>query len=284
MSFLDHIAACNNFTEGRHRPFVVDGARVGHVDATFAEILASHPDIFVVAADSVGLNDGLKTYDARTRAVDCALRAINSDGLGLPWRDENYPVLTAWGREPFFEMERAAVRRFGVRAFGVHINGYVRRSGGGLDMWIGRRSGDRAVCPGMLDNMVAGGQPAGLGLMENVIKECGEEADVPPELAAAAHAVGAISYVMETADGVSPDTMFCYDLELPDDFVPRNTDGEIASFERLPIEEVAAIVDNQFAFKFNCNLVIIDFLIRHGVLPPEHPDYLALLRGLRREA
>ena len=89
---------------------------------------------------------------------------------------------------------------------------------------------------------------------------------------------------METADGVKPDTMFCYDLELPDDFVPLNTDGETASFERLPIDEVAGIVENQFAFKCNCNLVIIDFLIRHGVLPPEHPDYLTLLRGLRRDA
>jgi hypothetical protein len=35
------------------------------------------------------------------------------------------------------------------------------------------------------------------------------------------------------------------------------------------------------AFKLNCNLVIIDFLIRHGLLPQEDPDYLPILQGLR---
>jgi len=36
-------------------------------------------------------------------------------------------------------------------------------------------------------------------------------------------------------------------------------------------------------FKFNVNLVIIDFLIRHGYLSPDlEPDYLGLVSGLRR--
>jgi hypothetical protein len=35
-------------------------------------------------------------------------------------------------------------------------------------------------------------------------------------------------------------------------------------------------------FKFNCALVVIDFLIRHGVVAPDdEPDYLTLVRGLR---
>jgi hypothetical protein len=33
-------------------------------------------------------------------------------------------------------------------------------------------------------------------------------------------------------------------------------------------------------FKFNCALVVIDFLIRHGLIAPDHPDYVALVRGL----
>ena len=40
--------------------------------------------------------------------------------------------------------------------------------------------------PGMLDNMVAGGQPAGLSLMENVVKEAGEEAGIPCAVAGTA--------------------------------------------------------------------------------------------------
>ena len=129
--------------------------------------------------------------------------------------------------------------------------------------------------------MIAGGQPVGLGLLENVIKEAGEEAGVPPGLARTALPVGAISYVMEDAVGLKPDLMFCWDLELPADFVPVNADGEIAGFRLLPATEVMRIVDGTFDFKFNCNLCNIDFFIRHGVLSPEHPDYETLLAGLR---
>ena len=35
------------------------------------------------------------------------------------------------------------------------------------------------------------------------------------------------------------------------------------------------------AFKLNCNLTIIDFLVRHGFITPEEPDYLEILAGLR---
>ena len=42
------------------------------------------------------------------------------------------------------------------------------------------------------------------------------------------------------------------------------------------------IVDNGDDFKFNCHLVIIDFLIRHGLIGPDHPDYLDLISGLHR--
>jgi hypothetical protein len=35
-------------------------------------------------------------------------------------------------------------------------------------------------------------------------------------------------------------------------------------------------------FMFNTNLVIIDFLIRHGVITPADADYAAIVKGLRR--
>jgi hypothetical protein len=75
--------------------------------------------------------------------------------------------------------------------------------------------------------------------------------------------------------------MYCYDLELPEDFVPRCTDGEVDAFYRLPVAEVARLVRDTDEFKLNCNLVIIDFLVRHGVLSQDDPDYLPILHGLR---
>ncbi len=281
MAFEDYIAACNNHDPDKYRPFLVSGIPVGNVRHDIAEALSGH-DAVLVEADGLRLDDNLTDFDSRSRVLDKLASTLAAEGLVPKLRGEMYPVKTGFEAEALAEIDRAAVPGFGLRAYGVHLNGYVRRADGGIDLWIARRASDRTICPGMLDNMVAGGQPIGLGLMENVIKECGEEANVPPKLAATAQPVGAITYMLETEWGLKPDTMFCYDLELPADFTPSNTDGEVETFYLWPASQVAEIVRDTFDFKFNCNLVIIDFLIRHGLIPPETPGYVSLIRGLRK--
>ena len=118
--------------------------------------------------------------------------------------------------------------------------------------------------------------------MENVIKECAEEADLPEALSAKAVPVGAISYIVERPEGLRRDILFNYDLELPADVTPANTDGEVEAFHRWPLARVVETVRDTDDFKFNCALVVMDFLIRHGHLPPEDPAYLDLQMGLRR--
>lgn len=281
MSYLDHIAACNTHDLAHFVPFAVAGQRVGWVKKDFVDVLADYPDVFAANAREVTLVPELDDYAARTAAVDDALRDLASRGIVTDWRDEPYRVGGSFAGPHLFEMERAAVPFFGVPAYGVHINGFVRRNGE-LHMWIGRRADDRAVCPGQLDNMIAGGQPVGVGLLENVIKEAEEEASVPEALARRAVPVGTISYCQETETGLKPDVMFCYDLELPADFTPENRDGEISAFHLWPVEKVMEVVDTTFDFKFNCNLVNIDFFVRHGRLAPDHPDYVEIVRGLHR--
>jgi isopentenyldiphosphate isomerase len=281
MSFLDRIAECNQWDPENFRWFVVDGCRVGRVRKALMARLAGFPDVFEVADDAVILRPTLATFAARSSAVERVVKALTDEGVVQGWRGEYYSVTREYAEPPFLQMERAAIPHFGVRAFGVHMNGFVRKADG-IHMWIGRRARDKHTYPGMLDNMVAGGQPIGLGLSQNMIKECGEEAGIPPEIAGRAVSVGAITYCMEAPDGLKLDVQFCFDLELPADFTPRNTDGEIAEFYLWPIERVAGIVRDTREFKFNCNLVVIDFLIRHGIIPPDHPDYVALCQGLRR--
>ena len=281
MSFLDHITRCNAYDLSKFVPLIADGEIAGRIRRDRLVHLEQFPDVFSLSDAAVRLADGLETYDDRTAAVEMVVRFLFENGALTGWRGEPYPVGGNWGGPHAFEIERAASPFFGARAYGVHINGFVR-SEDGIHMWIARRADDRPVCPGMLDNMIAGGQPVTLSLKENVIKEAGEEAGVAPELAATAIPTGAVTYCAESEVGLKPDIMFCWDLELPADFKPVNTDGEISEFYLLPAVEVMAIVDASDDFKFNCNLVIIDFCIRHGILPPEHPDYENILRGLRR--
>ena len=281
MSFLDRIAECNLWNPDNFTWFVVDGCRLGRVRKNLVPRLSEFRDVFEIDSDAVHLHPRLETFAARSSEMERVVKALCEEGIVSGVRNEYYPVTRSYGEPPFLQMERAAVPHFGVRAFGVHMNGYVRDKGG-VHMWIGRRARDKHTYPGMLDNLVAGGQPIGIGLHENLIKECGEEAAIPPALAQGAVAVGAITYCMEAPDGLKPDVQFCYDLELPRDFKPRNTDGEIEEFYLWPIARVADIVSETREFKFNCNLVVIDFLVRHGVIPPDHPDYVAICQGLRR--
>jgi 8-oxo-dGTP pyrophosphatase MutT (NUDIX family) len=168
-----------------------------------------------------------------------------------------------------------------VRAYGVHLNGW-HREGKALDLWVGRRAPDKKVAPDKLDNLVAGGIGHEHGLKATLVKEAAEEASLPAEIVAKAVPVGAISYRMETEQGLRDDVLFLYDLDVPADFKPVNTDGEIVGFRRLPAAEVVERVRTTDDFKFNVNLVIIDFALRHGLVTPDEPDYLDLVTGLRR--
>jgi hypothetical protein len=53
----------------------------------------------------------------------------------------------------------------------------------GCEQWLGRRSRQKPTWPGMLDHIVAGGQPHGISVVDNVRKECEEEASIPLALA-----------------------------------------------------------------------------------------------------
>ena len=280
MSYLDRIAECNTHDLERFVPFVVAGVRVGWVRRNRLPALRQAAGCLVVANTGVTLDPNLTTFESRSMALAQVVEALTERGQLSGWRGEQYPVCAAWGQPPLLQLERAAVPWFGIQAHGVHVNGFVRR-GDDLLMWIARRARDKPSYPGMLDNTVAGGQPIGISLLDNVIKECGEEAGIPAAVAARARAVGAITYCLENDSGIKPDCMFLFDLELSADFEPRCVDGEAEAFHLWPIERVAALVRDTREFKFNCNLVIVDFLARHGLLDHTAPDYLSVVRGLR---
>jgi 8-oxo-dGTP pyrophosphatase MutT (NUDIX family) len=280
MSYLHHIRACNAHDLSRFRPFYVGADRVGWVRHGLADHLTRFGNVFTVAPDRVSLAAGLDDFDSRSAAMAGVLDGLVADGTIPRLRHEPYPVVTSWGAPPLLKIDRAAVSYFGVRSYGLHINGFVRRPDG-LHLWVGKRATDRRIAPGKLDNLVAGGQPHGLTLDENLVKEAEEEAGLSADAARKAVPVGAVTYLMENEAGLKPDTLFLYDLEVAEDFVPRNTDGEVEHFMLWPLTQVAECVRDTDDFKFNVNLVIIDFLIRHGYLKPEQPDYLDLAIGLR---
>lgn len=284
MPFLDHIRACNTHDMTGFRPFKAGDSTIGWVRHAFAEqLIRAGLDFRDDGGHTLRFADGIDDFQDRSAALDRAAEWMLAQGLVPILRHEPYPVITRWGGVPLARADRAIVVHFGFRAFGVHVNGLVRHGDGSKSLWIARRAANRAVAPGKLDNMVAGGQPFGLSLRQNIAKEAAEEAGIPAALAAQAVPVGAISYVKENTTGLKPDTMFIFDLEVPEDFEPQNTDGEVEGFMRWPVEQVLADVRDGQAWKFNVALVVIDFMIRHGhITADDEPDYVELIRGLRR--
>ena len=282
MAYLDHIEICNRHDLAGFRPLSVADKIIGHVGHALAEILVDRDDVFEAVGAGLRLRECLDTYYCRSAAVADLVGELSMAGHIPGLRDELYPVATSYEHAPLFAIDRGAVPPFGIRAYGVHVNGYKRDADGAIQMWIGRRGGGQVLCPGMLDNMVAGGLPVGISPFENMVKECAEEASIPEELSRQALAVSEISYVMETRDGLRQDRMFCFDLELPSKFKPVNQDGEVAEFYLWPVEKVAAIVRNTLEFKFNCNLAIIDFLLRYQFIAPNDHEREALARGLHQ--
>lgn len=280
MSYLDRIAALHRWNPAAYRPFTIDGVRVGRIGHATARLLADCPDTFRVAEDEVALAGPPDDLDGRSQRVHAALERLAARGDLPTLRGETYGVSEGWGVPARLRLDRGLVPAFGVKSYGVHVNGFVRTPDG-PKMWIARRAPDKRVAPGKLDHMVAGGLAHGYSARETLVKEAAEEADLPAELARRAQPVGALSYVTELEGGLRDDTLFLYDLELPAEVVPRNTDGELTGFELWDAAEVMARVRDTEDFKFNVAPALTDFFLRHGLLDPDtEPDYLALVAGL----
>lgn len=276
--FWRHIAACNHIPdEASLIPWRIGAERVGWLRPDLARLLTFFPQHVHFDADGAALARRLRSAPARSTALAELAEAAVRAGLAPRLRGELYDVRAAPGAASLATLDRGAVPAFGIRAQGVHVNGLVRRADG-LHVWVATRARDKAVAPGKLDHIVAGGIPAGLDAGQTLVKEAFEEAAIPPELAGSARKVAEITYAMGVEDGLRVDLLHCFDLDLPADFTPRPNDSEVERFELMPIAALFARVRDTDDFKFNVALVMIDLFIREGLVTGDQAARLR--RGL----
>ena len=252
-----HVIACNNARlPGRRVAWRIGAARVGWMAPEVADRFAGFAHVRLDAhglsldADAAGDLPGIG-------------RALAEAGL-FRWRGEEFDVRVSDRAPVLGRIDRGALPVLGLLSTGVHLNGLVRR-GDGWWLWVGRRSPHKAQDPDKLDHLVAGGVPAGLSPWRTLLKEAEEEASMPAELVARAHEVARIGYAMERAEGLRRDRLICYDIELPEEFVPRPGDDEVVAFELWPIARVVEAIRDTDTFKFNVALVLLDLLRRLGI-------------------
>lgn len=265
--------------------FEVAGQQVGWIRPGVATALQRFPEVFRTVGGAIELIPTLDSYERRTQAVEAVLRTLREEAEFTclkGWRNEMYAVMSRFCDAPLMHMERAATSLFGVKRYGVHVNGFSRDKDGNLSMWLGRRSYTKQTYPGKLDNLVAGGLASGCSVKHTLVKECEEEACIPPSLAQTARPVGTISYTYEDDQGVFPECQFLFDLELPSDYKPQIGDGEVHEFYFHPIEQVKELIVSE-EFKPNCAMVVLDFLIRHSIIEPDSETYYQeFIAGLHR--
>ena len=260
-------------------PFYVREHAVGWLRPSFADQLRRWPHVFEVSNAFVTLRAKPDTVAGRTAALAEVTRELARDGVIRGWRDESVRIAHHYAAPELLRIERSATRHFGMMCYGAHVNGFAR-SNGLVHAWISRRSANKSIDPGKLDNLVGGRVAAGFSVDETLRKEAWEEASLPPQLLEGLSCVSAVRVEYSVPEGLHREILFVHDLWLPDDFKPVNQDGEVSEIRLVPLEEVVEqILAGEFTI--DAGTVMIDGLLRQGILPPEDPLYLELLRLLK---
>ncbi|KAH7031138.1 NUDIX hydrolase domain-like protein [Microdochium trichocladiopsis] len=246
----------------------------------------------VTLLDSSGGTDTAAACNAAFLKLVLAARERNVfQALASKRIDEHFRVMGV-AYPAMVHLPRSATALFGIANRGAHMTAYTRDPAtGDIRMWVPRRSAHLRTWPGKLDNSVAGGVRADESPLECIVHEADEEASLDPALVRdKVLPCGAVSYVSLSGAGsggehglISPDVLYVYDLQLPSTVVLSPQDDEVEAFYLWDMAQVKAAL---FAgeFKTNCNLVLIDFFVRHGIITEDNePDYLEILSRLHRK-
>lgn len=215
-----------------------------------------------VADDGVAL----QADEAQFAHLNSALR---EQGLIRAWRDEPYPVFAPDGLQVLARIERASARFWGTLTLGAHANGYVAGANGRpVALWIAQRSFDKATDPGLFDNLIGGGVPAGQSPWQTLQREGWEEAGLHAALLRQARPGRVWRLERDLPEGWQLEHLHVFDLALPDGLVPQNQDGEVHAFTRMPVADALALARSG-RMTVDASLATLDFALRHGLLGDE---------------
>jgi 8-oxo-dGTP pyrophosphatase MutT (NUDIX family) len=231
-----------------------------------------------VNAAFVALRTTPDTPHGRTVALHEVTRALAKEGVIQGWRDEMVSVSHHYAAPELLRIERAATRHFGMIAYAAHLTGFTRR-GGEPYLWIARRAASKSVDPDRLDNLVGGRIATGYTVAETIEKEAWEEAGIPTPLVRGLPCASVVRAEYSVPEGLHREIMFAHDLWFPEDFRPQNQDGEVARLYCLSVPEtIEAMLEGEFTL--DAGAVTVDAFLRHGILAPEDPQFLDLVRLL----
>ena len=285
---IDEAWIDDNELESKFLRFFVGAHALGWLTPPFADALSRWPDVFAQTGRIVCFAAAL---DDRAHADAILARIVSelaADGIITGWRNELYPIGAGLGGDsaPLLHIERAAARAFGITSDAVHVNGVVACEGKPCALWIARRAANKSIDPGMRDNIIGGGVPAGLSVRETLVKEAWEEAGLGAAIASAATPGSRLRIRRIVPEGLQSEVIHVHDLVLPSATIPCNQDGEVGEFERIDIQGLIELLEcdrdliERGPMTLDASLVTLDWLERHGfVTLPESNACRAVYGG-----
>ena len=251
---------------------------IGWICRDQAGRLRAWPEVFEFSETNIFLRPADEA--ALSAALAEVAQALAREGAIQGWRGETYAIRANHGAAVLFHLERAAMRFFGLTSAAAHLNGFVFKDEKPT-IWIARRAATKAIDPGMLDTLVGGGVPSGEDAWRTLLRECGEEAGIPVELARKSRPAGVLQVCREVPDGLHSEILYVHDLALPPDFVPHNSDGEVGEFLAL---DPQALLDRIAAGELTveAGLVAVDLILRHALQRDSGAALSAAVEACRR--
>ena len=264
MSFVQRLKDCNKYKESNFFKFFINKYHVGYIKKKNLNIVNKFPKFFILKKNKIFLKKEINSFQKRTYAINQVFLYLLKKKLILSKHREFFPIFKSFKSKPLLKVQRLIGPFFGFQFFGVHLNGFLKKNNKYL-MWVGRRT-RKGNFPNDLDQIAAGGLPFNITVKKNLIKESYEEANISKTLILKSKYDGTVSYRVETKLGLSRHILFCYNLEFPNDFTPKNNDGEITNFYLWPIEKILKIIKHSRKFKFDCALVILLFVLNKKII------------------
>lgn len=278
MSFIDNIIPFKIAQLDGFVKVLVQDQQVGWTPLTFANQISALNDTWSLTDRGLEMNDRLKTFDERTQAADECFLALSEKGV-LP----HMPDYASMGGidwvsvcahdnpdEPLFILKRFYHPCLGIRINAVMLNGYK-----GDQYWVAIRSMN-VEGPGKLDVISAGMVRHGETIAEGLQHEAEEEAGLSEDDIKDVKKVGILHLPTIGYAGFFSDERFhIFDIELLNKEPVVMLPYEVSGFKLLSMNDVISKIETGESFKAHINVVVTDFLVRHGYLN-DHPEFAAI--------
>ncbi len=249
-------------------PLYLNSHLVGHIQQKDAAFCAKSFH-FIESSDTCVIRvDDHKQADTRLAVL---AQTFKQTSRVRAWRDELISVVNVSDYErkhPLALIERAMARPLAISTFAVHLNPFTKDG----RLWVGQRAMTKSIGPGYWDNCAAGMVASDEELIPAMLRESQEEAGLNVKESdlryLARHKIS-----RPVTEGWMTEHTIMYSMELADDVVPHNLDGEVQAFELLAPEEVVDRADHG-EFTFESSLSVLLAVAERQGMSPELENYL----------